>query len=266
MQTNQPIIWLRYIDDMFFIWTHGEKELEKFTSSFDSFTLNLKFTYESSKKDISFLDLKVSLTKGKLSTDLHIKAADCHQYLHYSSGHPEHTKRSIVYSQLLRVSRICSRENDFNRHKSNMKIWFQKRGYLQNIIENEMKKVKFPSCNKAQRKNSKGIAFVVTYHPLLKHYGRNMYLLNMNVEVKQTFTPVPMVSYRSSRKLSRYLVRETEKTINDVNSEVAISPSHILTIKSKVVMPPPGVLGKPDLYCRRRWRRIQHISNEFWSR
>ena len=137
-------------------------------SSFNSFTTNLKFTYESSKKDISFLDLKVSLTKGKLSTDLHIKPSDCHQYLHYSSVHPEHTKRSIVYSQLLHVSWICSHENDFNRHKSNMKIWFQKRGYPENIIENEMKKVKFPSCNKAQRKNSKGIAFAVTYHPLLK--------------------------------------------------------------------------------------------------
>ena len=29
----------------------------------------------------------------------------------------------------------------------------------------------------------------------------------MNAEVKQTFNPVPMVSYRSSRKLSSYLVR-----------------------------------------------------------
>ena len=29
----------------------------------------------------------------------------------------------------------------------------------------------------------------------------------MNAEVKQTFTPVPMVFYRSSRKLSSYLVR-----------------------------------------------------------
>ena len=29
----------------------------------------------------------------------------------------------------------------------------------------------------------------------------------MNAEIKQTFTPVPMVSYRSSRKLSSYLVR-----------------------------------------------------------
>ena len=87
-QINQPLIWLRYIDDIFFIWTHGEKELEKFMSSFNSFTPNLKFTYESSKKDISFLDLKVSLSKNKLSTDLHMKPTDCHQYLHYSSGIP----------------------------------------------------------------------------------------------------------------------------------------------------------------------------------
>ena len=48
---------------------------------------------------------------------------------------------------------------------------------------------------------------------------------------------------------SRLMVVET---INDVSSIVALSPSHILTMKSKVVMPPPGVFGKPDLYCRRR--------------
>ena len=39
------------------------------------------------------------------------------------------------------------------------------------------------------------------------------------------------------------------ETINNVNSEVAMSPRHILTVKSKVVMPSPGVFVKPDLYC-----------------
>ena len=62
---------------------------------------------------------------------------------------------------------------------------------------------------------------------------------------------------------SRPLVVET---INYPNSEAAISPSHLLTMKSKVVMPPPGVFGTPDLHCKRRWRRLQHISNEFWCR
>ena len=79
-QINQPLIWLRYIDDMIFIWTHGEEELEKFMSSFNSFTPNLKLTCDSSKKDISFLDHKTSMGKDKLSTDMHTKPTDCHKY------------------------------------------------------------------------------------------------------------------------------------------------------------------------------------------
>ena len=62
---------------------------------------------------------------------------------------------------------------------------------------------------------------------------------------------------------SRPLVVET---IDNVNIEVALSPSHLLTMKSKVVMPPPGAFRKPDLYCRRRWRKVLHICNEFWNR
>ena len=59
--------------------------------------------YESSKEKISFLDLSVSLCNGNLYTDLHIKATDCHQHLEYTSSHPEHSKKSIIYSQTLRL-------------------------------------------------------------------------------------------------------------------------------------------------------------------
>ena len=31
-------------------------------------------------------------------------------------------------------------------------------------------------------------------------------------------------------------------------------------------MPPPGEFSKTDLCCQKRWRRIQHARNEFWSR
>ena len=43
-------------------------------------------------------------------------------------------------------------------------------------------------------------------------------------------------------------------------------PMNILTMKTKVVLPPPGEFPKEDLYLKRRWRRVQHIANEFWSR
>ena len=45
-----------------------------------------------------------------------------------------------------------------------------------------------------------------------------------------------------------------------------LSPNQLLTLKSKAVLPPPGVFQKADQYCRRRWRVVQHLANEFWNR
>lgn len=46
-------------------------------------------------------------------TSLYSKATDCHQYLHYKSSH---IKRYIMYSQTLRVRRVCPQKCDFKEH------------------------------------------------------------------------------------------------------------------------------------------------------
>ena len=87
----------------FDILTHGKEHLETFLQELNNFNLDLKFTYESNKKEIPFLDLKVKLNEGKISTDLYIKSTDKHQYLHFTLSHPNHTKTSIACSQGLQV-------------------------------------------------------------------------------------------------------------------------------------------------------------------
>ena len=92
-----------------------------------------------------------------------------------------------------------------------MKEWFIKRGYPESVIDKEMKKVHFSEQCQKPKKLEKGVPFVVTYHPLLSKLSslihRNLYLLHMNQEVKNVFTPGPIVSYRSARKISNYLAR-----------------------------------------------------------
>ena len=73
-----------------------------------------------------FLDLKEKLSKGCLTTDLHFKDTDWHQDLHFNSSHPDHTKRSIICSQALRLTKMCTFENDFLRHRDKMKSCLQK--------------------------------------------------------------------------------------------------------------------------------------------
>ena len=58
---------------------------------------------------------------------------------------------------------------------------------------------------------TKGVLLVITYHLLLKSVGtifyKHLYLLHMEKEIKKVFPIAPMVSFKSARKLSSYLVR-----------------------------------------------------------
>ena len=211
-QKFKPLVWFRYIDDVFFIWTHVKEKLEEFLKDFNNYHSNIKFTHEFNKENVLFLDHKVSLSGGQLITDLHIKATEKHQYLHYTPAHPDHTKRSIVFSQALRVSRICSNKTDFERHLNNMESWLQARCYPKHLVQKEMRKVRFNKENSnTKQSKSKRVTFVVTYHPLLKSVQRfiNKHLnyLYLDENAKEVFMPGPMVTFRRSRRLSSYLVR-----------------------------------------------------------
>ena len=57
----------------------------------------------------------------------------------------------------------------------------------------------------------------------------------------------------------------TVENLCDADSEV-LTPNHLLTMKSKLVLSPPGVFQKSDVYCRKRWKAVQYLANQFWSR
>ena len=49
-QDLQPFIWLPYIDDIFFIWTHGEAELTRFIEKLNNFYLTLSLCMNHHRK------------------------------------------------------------------------------------------------------------------------------------------------------------------------------------------------------------------------
>ena len=85
---------------------------------------------------------------------------------------------------------------------------------------------------------------------------------------------------RTVRNILASMLEESERQLDDesfqtlmkeiqaiVNSRpLALTPNHLLTIKTKVLMLPPGVFLREDLYLRKRWRRVQHLANLFWEK
>ena len=60
--------------------------------------------------------------------------------------------------------------------------------------------------------------------------------------------------------------RLTVNQLTDADSPEPLSPSHLLTMKSKVLLSPPAQFEPADMNTRKRWRRVQYLANEFWSR
>ena len=58
--------------------------------------------------------------------------------------------------------------------------------------------------------------------------------------------------------------RPITKVSDSCNDPSALTPNHLLLMKDGPVLP-PGVFKQNDMY-KRRWKYVQHVSNEFWKR
>ena len=65
------------------------------------------------------------------------------------------------------------------------------------------------------------------------------------------------------------IVNSRPLTIDNMSSpteDTPLTPDRILTMKSRVVLSPPGNFQPADLYLIKRWRRVQYLVNQFWQR
>ena len=53
--------------------------------------------------------------------------------------------------------------------------------------------------------------------------------------------------------------------VNNQEGE-CITPNHLVTMKPTQPLPPPGNFAQEDIYARKRWRRVQYLVQQFWSR
>ena len=93
-----------------------------------------------------------------------------------------------------------------------MKSWFEASGYPNHLFQKKMNKVRFNKQNSnTKQSQSKRVTFVVTYHPSWKSLqsliNKHLNILYLDENSKEVFMPGPMLIFRSSRKLSSYLVR-----------------------------------------------------------
>ena len=54
--------------------------------------------------------------------------------------------------------------------------------------------------------------------------------------------------------------------MDDASRVEPLTPNHVLQMKPDGALPPPGKFVREDLYISKRWRRVQYLTEIFWSR
>ena len=134
-----PLVYLRFLDDIFLIWTYSKDEFDQFIQTLNNFHPSVKLKATVSDNSVDFLDTTVFKgpmfrNTGILDTKVFFKSTDTHQLLHKSSFHPKHTFRGILKSQIIRFDRICSRNVDFQRATNTLFRVLRTRGYSKRLL------------------------------------------------------------------------------------------------------------------------------------
>ena len=126
-------------------------------------------TWEISENSLAFLDIKLSINDNGLSTSVHYKPSDSHNYLLHSFSHPQHVKNAIPFSQFLRLRRLCSDDTDFNNKCEEMCQFFKKRGYPDSAVTTGKHRAqeidRETALQTSQNEETDRIPFTLTYHP-----------------------------------------------------------------------------------------------------
>ena len=135
---QQPALYVRYIDDVFGVWTHGRAALFDYFNFLNSVHPTIKFTIEHTgdSGELAFLDTKISISEsGSYSSELYVKPMASPVIIHFRSALPMSTKKNAVRSQMLRAVRVSSPGLPRARSLQIIEDLFVKNGYPLHLVK-----------------------------------------------------------------------------------------------------------------------------------
>ena len=133
--------WKRFVDDIFLIFLGTNSQLQSLQDFINHPQPTIKFTFQHSTQQISFLDMTVLIRADhKLSTTLYRKPTDCAALLHFHSNYSLKCKESIVFSKALRCNLLIAEDNLLQGELDSLAIFLLARKYPLDVITHNISK------------------------------------------------------------------------------------------------------------------------------
>ena len=87
----------------------------------------------------------------------------------------------------------------------------------------------------------------------------------MNSLMKEHANHLDKESLKTFLCEAEFEINNRHLSMESINDPL-LSPSILLTGKTRLTLPPPGEIKRGDLYCSKKGRCTQHLAQEFWLR
>ena len=138
----RPRLWLRFQDDIFFVWDHGLPALQAFHHFVNEQDRSIQVDLEHSSGSLRFLDLLLYRTPShSFGHRIGFKDTDSHRLLPKDSHHPPHVHRSVLFCQLLRFATLSSSRRDFEETCHTVFPHWRSRGITRSSLRTTSRRV-----------------------------------------------------------------------------------------------------------------------------
>lgn len=238
--TKSSLLYKRYIDDLFLIWTGTQNELETLLNALNSIHPRLKFTINHSRESLAFLDLLIRIENETITVSTFQKALNKYLYIPFNSNHPYAAKRGFIKGELIRYARNSTTMEGFMESRALFRQRLINRGYPSFFINDCFKTIKYrdrPLFLKDKERDidetTKQIYLKIVYCQTTRDLkiGRILHQhidrINNDPDIKSRVKPI--VCFKRSRNLQDLLttsrfgsqLNEQKRKRNDSNSETA---------------------------------------------
>nr|XP_049581060.1 uncharacterized protein LOC125971932 isoform X2 [Syngnathus scovelli] len=196
--TKKPIAYLRYLDDIWGIWGDSREDFDLFLKTLNDQHPSINLTAQISEREINFLDTTTFKgpefnTTGKLDVRVFFKPTDTHALLHKQSFHPKHTFKGLIYSQLLRFERICTRSEDREEATRVLFKALRQRGYSRSFL----RRVRLQTGVTDRGGETQDIKRIII--PLISTY--NTYTVKVHRKIKQNLDSSALTDLKGRHKV-----------------------------------------------------------------
>lgn len=207
---KRPLHYLRYLDDIFGIWTHSREEFADFLNTLETFDPSIRLKHTLTQDSVDFLD--TTIYKGpdfpitrNFSVKVYFKDTDTHALLYKTSFHPTHTSKGLVQSQLTRFKRICTKREDFKKAVQILFRSLRKRGYSRSFLRGCLKTFETPR----RKVQTETIPLIMTFSTISKKLNTIFKNNYRHFVYEQGLLQNHQVisAYRRNLNLKDYLVR-----------------------------------------------------------